>query len=564
VTPLASLGAHVRSDGDTLESYFRSHFLHRPVDATFCGVHVHDGKLPDWSAEGTERLQSDLLGWRALLAKERIATLSDVALVRRDWTVIDGALIDSFAEIQLAELESRHFTRGNPSLATGEVAFGIVSLITRDFCPPPARAESLFSRLRAVPRFIDGVVGMLADTPIPSLWRERATRECAGTIQLLQSGIPRWCAASRIPAVTSNALFEAAQRATAALGVFEQRLRQSPAGPPVRIAGSDLLELLVRRGHWCDRTSDELLAEARARFVEARARLSEMAPEGIAAVLDRLAARHPSRDGYYDSFGRVWDACFETARAHDLVTWPQAPVRYVPIPEWTREAAPSLYYLFYRSPAPFDRQEIHDYVVPPVEGLATEALETHLRSWNDSTIKLNHVVHHGALGHHVQNWYAARAPSRVGQLAATDCASRIAMFLGGTMAEGWACYATDLMDDAGFLTADERTAEQHTRLRQLARAIVDLELHRGGMSFDEAIGFYVDRVGMPPMAARGEVVKNSMFPGTALMYWLGTQGIHDFRAACERREGTRFSLRQFHDRMLSFGSLPIPLIARIP
>ena len=29
---------------------------------------------------------------------------------------------------------------------------------------------------------------------------------------------------------------------------------------------------------------------------------------------------------------------------------------------------------------------------------------------------------------------------------------------------------------------------------------------------------------MPPEAAQSEAVKNAMFPGTALMYWLGTRG----------------------------------------
>ena len=68
-----------------------------------------------------------------------------------------------------------------------------------------------------------------------------------------------------------------------------------------------------------------------------------------------------------------------------------------------------------------------------------------LQATNDSVIKLNHVIHHGSIGHHVQNWHAFRSASRIGQVAAVDCASRIAMFCGGTMAEGWACYATDLM-----------------------------------------------------------------------------------------------------------------------
>ena len=148
-----------------------------------------------------------------------------------------------------------------------------------------------------------------------------------------------------------------------------------------------------------------------------------------------------------------------------------------------------------------------------------------LRATNTSVIKLNHVVHHGAIGHHVQNYYAYRGASEIGRVAAVDCANRIGMFLGGTMAEGWACYATDVMDDVGFFTPEESVAQQHTRARLLARAVVDIGLHTGTLSFDDAVALYRDRVGMSPDAARGEACKNSMFPGTALMYWLGTEGL---------------------------------------
>jgi uncharacterized protein (DUF885 family) len=68
---------------------------------------------------------------------------------------------------------------------------------------------------------------------------------------------------------------------------------------------------------------------------------------------------------------------------------------------------------------------------------------------------------------------------------------------------------------------------------------------------------------MSPEAARGEACKNSMFPGTALMYWLGTDGLHQLRRERERIEGPSFSLGRFHDRLLAFGSIPVPLIARL-
>ena len=80
-----------------------------------------------------------------------------------------------------------------------------------------------------------------------------------------------------------------------------------------------------------------------------------------------------------------------SAEAYDAVTWPEGwPLRYTTYPDWAADAAPSLYFLHYRSPAPFDPYTVHDYLVPA---------RPDLRVWNHSAIKLNHVVHHGAVGH---------------------------------------------------------------------------------------------------------------------------------------------------------------------
>ena len=164
----------------------------------------------------------------------------------------------------------------------------------------------------------------------------------------------------------------------------------------------------------------------------------------------------------------------------------------------------------------------------------------------------------------VQNWHAVHgSSSRVGTIAAVDCASRIGMFQGGSMAEGWACYATGLAEELGLLSALERLSEQHTRVRLLARAIVDLRLHLGDWPFADCVQYYQAQTGMSPEVAAAETTKNSMFPATALMYWLGTQGILDVRASVRETAGVSFSLRAFHDAMLSRGSIPVLLAARL-
>jgi uncharacterized protein (DUF885 family) len=66
---------------------------------------------------------------------------------------------------------------------------------------------------------------------------------------------------------------------------------------------------------------------------------------------------------------------------------------------------------------------------------------------------------------------------------------------------------------------------------------------------------------MASNAAQGEAVKNSMFPGTALMYLVGTDLIHNLRRDLEARLGPAFDLQRFHDRFLSHGSVPVSLIA---
>jgi uncharacterized protein (DUF885 family) len=137
------------------------------------------------------------------------------------------------------------------------------------------------------------------------------------------------------------------------------------------------------------------------------------------------------------------------------------------------------------------------------------------------------------------------------------------MFSGGSMAEGWACYACDLMDEVGALTPLEQAAAAHMRVRLAARAVVDLALHSGQMTLADAAAYFEARGLMAHATARAEAVKASMFPGTPIMYWLGTREIHALRHRLRVAEPGGPGLRAFHDRFLSHGAIPVPLIARL-
>jgi hypothetical protein len=552
----------------TLDRFFAAYYRRRPVTATFTGVHDCDHLLPDWSAEGLADAAGEMRSLRRELdAAGRVADTAVTAFPAE----VDLALADGFLEIQIAEHEGRHFYRRNPALWTGEAIFSVVGLVTRPFAPIAIRLEAAAERMAAMPRFLHDAPRVLHDSPRE--WCEKALRECEAAEILFGRSLPAWLPASGASPGGAAAAARACDVALAAFREFGGWLRRAAAAaersprPPDYAAGPEFLDLLLSRGHFCDRPAADLLGEAHAELAAARGVLDErVQAQGATTWADlsaRLAEDHPEADHYLASFEQTWTRFRNVAAAHDLVTWPDAPIRYVPIPAHTRDAAPLLYYLFYRSPAPFDRLPVHDYVVTPIDRVDGDERQRRLAAASRSTIALNHVVHHGGLGHHVQNWFAARSASRIGQVAAVDAASRIAMFCGGSLAEGWACYVCDLMEEIGALSPQEAAAQQHTRVRLLARAVVDLSLHAGTMSLDDAAGFYQSQALMPAAAARSEAVKNSMFPGAAVMYWLGTRGLHDLRRAQQARWGAGFSPRRFHDTVLSAGAIPVPLIGRL-
>ncbi len=505
---------------------------------------------------------------RALLDEFTANPRSTVAAMRDDVGLLDSELARANLEVRLEEHNSGFFHTRNPALWTGEAIFSVVSLMIRDFAPVSQRMAAITARLNGIPRFLREVPEVIRE-PIPAQWAARAQRECDAALGLFDRGLRDWLAESDVGADVNRTVLEAAVRARNAFAELHTWLAtQHPSSEAEYACGERTFGILLREGHFCEQNAMQLLEQALTELPVETDRLTQMIEsrgESWPDVQHALAEDRPTIDSYYSRFTAQWNRCREIAAQHDAVTWQDWPIRYVPIPEWAQAFAPQLYWLFYRAPAPLDAYTEYEYVVTPIDASLSEVEQTRrLRAWNHSTITLNHVVHHGAIGHHVQNWHARhRSTSRIGAVAAVDCASRIGMFLGGSMAEGWACYATHLMEELGMFTELERISEQHTRVRMLARAIVDIRLHHGLCSFSDAVEYYQTVVGMSPEIATAEASKNSMFPCTALMYWLGTRTIMQLRERMEALLGDSFSLRAFHDELLSRGAIPVALAATL-
>jgi hypothetical protein len=549
-----------------LDRFIASYHSLSPVNATFTGVHDYDTELPDWSPDGLVRIADELHAEHQMLtACGAAAEDTPVGDPRR----VDLELARGVLEIQLAELEGTHFYHGNPALYTGEAVFSVISLMLPDSSAGALPTRAIAERLRKIPVFLAGGMAAIHLRPLPRLWLARALNECRAAERLLLEGLPLWCDTRQTSETEWKTLRAAAREALVGFATFGDWLaHRFPAPPGAAACGEEFLYLLMERGHWEERHPEMLLRQAQAELEPASAQLDTLArktlPGGWAAVRSALARRHPTADNYLAAFHEQWEACRARVEELRLLTWPDSPIRYVPIPPWARDAARSLSSQSYRAPPPFRRAEAMDYLVPPIDDASNSTeQERRLRTVNDSVIKLHHVIHNGGVGHHVRTYYAHRAASRIGQIAAVDCASRIGMFCAGTMAEGWACYAADLMEEAGFLTPAERVVQQHARVHQLARAVVDISVHTGRMTEMDAVKFHMRQSGMRREEARNEVTRTTMFPGTAVTSWLGSGTIHQLRKERSSTEGSTFSLQVFHDGLLSFGSLPVTVIAEL-
>lgn len=541
-----------------LDRFFAHYYARRPVSATFIGVHDFDHQLPDCSEAGLRRTVAEMRQLRSELSSISEEGLSEA---RRH----DRFLADGFLDIQLWEDGAPQFHRGNPAFYTGEGAFSVISLFQRDSEPVADRANASISRMRLLPEFL--AQGRSNVQESPAAWTEAAIREAKAALAYFDRGVP---VVATERGITDPAFVEAAGIARDAFREHLDYLENELAPNPTEdyASGREAFDRYLSRGHCLPpgRDSAWVREYAGQEFVAAQDALESAAEELSPGTpwrvqIAALANLHPTLGDYYGAFGRVWDEARQFVIDKDLVSWPDYPIEFIPVPVSDRDAQQGLYYLWYRCPPPFGRKETHRYLVTPIEPeMPAEEQERRLRANSDYTIKQNHVVHHAGLGHHVQNYNAFRAESRVGQMAGVDCASRIAMFCGGTLVEGWACYATDLMHEAGFLTPLESLAERHQRMRMASRALIDVALHTGELTLDEAAQFYARETATTEAAAKGEAVKNSMFPGAAMMYLIGLDAIHGLRSQMQEREGAAFSLRRFHDRFLSYGAIPVSLI----
>ncbi|MGH8102318.1 MAG: DUF885 domain-containing protein, partial [Chthoniobacterales bacterium] len=132
----------------------------------------------------------------------------------------------------------------------------------------------------------------------------------------------------------------------------------------------------------------------------------------------------------------------------------------------------------------------------------------------------------------------------------------------GVFVEGWALYGEEMLMRTGLYPNNSPAQGQILRLSRYraARIGVDVNLHTGRWSFEQAVKYFMEAGGLDREAAEGEAAGAASNPHQKISYIIGKWQIMNLLGHYRDRRGEQFSLGQFHDDLIKNGSLPVSII----
>jgi uncharacterized protein (DUF885 family) len=528
---------------DLVEARFARVVVEDPVLATYIGIHAWDDRLGDASRE---HLLADIEGERRHLgAIEALdpGGLSEMARFERDLEIHNLQRV-TFETAEIRRWEQRS-TAGD---AIGDALF---LLFARDFGTPEERFAAIAGRLEATPaHLLEHRTRALGPQVRPWQEVELSTTE---SLPSLFGEIRTAAETLGLPNVLARRLDRAAIAAGAAVADHAAWVRTSLAGATDAWAlGRERYDQLVAHRAFDGLDADaileigyEQLDRNHADRASAAAEIDPAADE--LEVVGRLKSDHPpSFEAALDEYRAVMARARACIIEKGLVSVPSDErVEVIETPAYLRQTMP---FAAYYPPAPFDAKPVGTYVVTPSVDGDPAAMREHSRAAISNTS-----IHEAYPGHHLQLAIASRHPSLTRLFA--DAAEFV---------EGWGMYSEQMMREQGFDDGPGfRVALATDAIWRACRIILDVRMHRGEISIEDATDFLIEHTRFERPHALAEVRRYTASPTNPLSYLLGKVLILGLRDDERRRLGSRFTLRAFHDTLLGNGSLPISFHRRL-
>ncbi|MGI9264622.1 MAG: DUF885 domain-containing protein [Gammaproteobacteria bacterium] len=562
VVIMAPIKSHAGPEDDRFQAlsdrYLDQQPAFSPIGATVRGDHRFDDQLDRVGVDARSTEIVFYIRMRADLADIETASLSranqvDAALLRHElnkkiWTNM--------------ELEE---WRWNPTVYTELSGLAVYGLMAREFAPVDARLMNVVARLEQLPKFFADVRTTLEPARVPVVHAETAIRQNPGVVSNIDNLVVP--AAEALTGEQRRRLDRAVEVARSAVAEHQAWLEDTllpNAGGEFRIGQSlydeklafalnsplDRTEIRRRAEHEYERVREAMYEVSKGVYLATHP-YSQLpaAPDEhhkqlfVRAALEVAYAQLPGPDQIVETARESLARTTAFVREKNLVRVPDDPLEIIVMPEFRRGV--SLAYC--DSPGPLDKGQKTFYAVSPLPSdWSPQQVGSFLREYNLLSIDVL-TIHEAMPGHFLQLAHSSAYPSTLR-----------AVLRSGSFIEGWAVYTERVMTEAGFRDGDPLMHLMQLKwyLRAITNAIMDQAIHVDGMTRDQAMSLMIEGGFQEEREAAGKWVRAQLTSAQLATYFVGYQEHSDLRSEWEARKGDDFSAREYHDRVLSYGSPP--------
>ena len=528
------------TDPSALRAMAREYYAWRdredPVGSSDRGLHTWDDRLSDESMPKVLERRKHIEG---LLSKVK-------ALQTRGWSKddrIDAALFR--AQLEQAAFFGRvlRFEEINPQLYVDECGAGIFSLLKKEHAPARTRALLATARLRQMPAFLEQ--GKKNLTRPVALYARLAAASARGGDDLYTVSL--MTLSQGLPEAEKQALVEAREAALSALHAFaawlEERIPRMAAFVPMGRANYDLY---LRRVHLLPFDAGQIEMLGQAELNRYRGLESLLADPSLASPDPARAKSIPAdQQAFLAAYQAREKEMIDFLRKNRLITLPDylGPFTIRQLPEAFKPTSPGG---FMNPPGLYDKDPEGFYFIPTYD---PKSGNFYIRAAIEDPRPI--LGHEGIPGHFLQLSIANHLAGEIRR-----------QHMDNVFIEGWALYGEEMLSRQGLYPENSPAQGQVLRLSRYraARIGVDVNLHTGKWTFEQAVRYFMEAGGLDREAAEGEAAGAASTPLQKIGYMTGKSQIMGLLGRYRDRKGKDFRLGAFHDELISYGSLPVSVL----
>ena len=516
--------------------YYNWRNVRYPVASSDAGLHTWDNKLTDYSL-------SSVLA-RRLEVKELLAKIN--AMNTTNWSKddqIDWLLFRSQLERVAFFNRVMDFEATDPQTYVNECSNGIFSLLKKDYDTKQKRALAATQRLKQMPFMMDQARVNLSK-PV-RLYAQLAI-ESARSIDSLFNESLMTLATDLSPAEKTE-LVQARDAALKSIHEFadwlEKRLPGMVAFKPM---GEDNYNYLLRNVYLLPLTAAQIEMLGQAELGRYRA-LEGLLPDPSLADPNPARAKNipPDQQAFLNAYESRQEEMINYLKTNKLITLPNylGPFTIRQLPEAFKPTSPGG---FMNPPGVYDKDNSGFFFIPTYN---PSSKNFYIRAAIEDPRPI--LGHEGIPGHFLQLSIANHLPNEIRRQHSD-----------GILIEGWALYGEEMLLRTGLYNLSSAGHGQILRLSRYraARIGVDVNLHTGKWTFDQAVNYFMEAGGLDREAATGEAAGAAANPTQKITYMVGKWQIMRLLGKYRDKQGANFRLGQYHDDLLKNGSLPLSVI----